>query len=127
VALAALGETAARLLPLVRQALSQGAAVLLLCDSAPESLPLDVEVMPSSALAEAAAWADYVALDLPREALGTLGLRGIRGQAFVGTPLPCGGLADCGACAVQLRRGFLLACKDGPVFDVEKLPEVGKA
>jgi hypothetical protein len=129
VALAALGETPARLLPLVGPALNQGAAVLLLTDSPPESLPAEVEVMrpAPSALAEAAAWGDYVALDLPREMLHDEGsnvaaaVKPADGQALVSTPLPCGGMADCGACAIHLRRGYLLACEDGPVVELKQL------
>jgi dihydroorotate dehydrogenase electron transfer subunit len=127
VALAALGKTAARLLPLVWEALGHRAAVLLLSDSAPESLPPDVEHMPSSALAEASSWADYLALDVPREALAKVDFRALgSGQALITTPLPCGGMADCGACAVHLRQGFLLACKDGPVVDLKRLRDAGK-
>jgi len=36
-------------------------------------------------------------------------------------PMPCGGLGDCGLCAVDLKRGWKLACKDGPVFDLNEL------
>jgi hypothetical protein len=35
--------------------------------------------------------------------------------------MPCAGLADCGVCAVELRRGWKLACKDGPVFDLRDI------
>jgi NAD(P)H-flavin reductase len=35
--------------------------------------------------------------------------------------MPCSGLADCGVCAVPARRGYKLACKDGPVFDLDEL------
>ena len=117
----ALADTSARLLPLIRLALDQGAAVLLLAGSSPESLPSSVEMMPVSSLGEAVAWADYLALDLPREALSDTTVRGAAGQALVITPMPCGGMADCGACAIHVRRGSLLACKDGPVLDLKKI------
>ncbi|MBN1450686.1 MAG: hypothetical protein JW963_06690 [Anaerolineales bacterium] len=42
-------------------------------------------------------------------------------QVLVVTPMPCGGLADCGVCAVTARRGWKMACKDGPVFDLNEL------
>jgi hypothetical protein len=42
-------------------------------------------------------------------------------QALVITPMPCGGIAECGVCAVTARRGWKLACKDGPVFDLTEL------
>lgn len=125
VALASLGESAARLVPLARLALDQDAAVLLLCGYTPESLPSEVEVLPPSSLAEAAAWADYVASDAGLGGLADLRVLGDRpglcGEVLVQTPLPCGGMADCGACAVHLKRGHLLACKDGPVLDLKKL------
>jgi len=125
VTLVALGRSAARLLPLVALALAQDASVLILCEYIPGSLPHEVEILPLSGLPDAAAWADFMALDLPRQSLedigGLPGLRGLHAQALVETPLPCGGMADCGACAVHLRHGFLLACKDGPVVDLRKL------
>jgi NAD(P)H-flavin reductase len=40
---------------------------------------------------------------------------------LVVAPMPCGGLAECGVCAVTTRRGWKLACKDGPVFDLGEL------
>jgi hypothetical protein len=121
VALAALRGSAARLLPLARLALKQDAGVLLVCDYTPASLPSDVEVLPLSALAEAAGWADYLALDVDFRSLPDLRSLRLRGEALVRTPLPCGGMADCGACAVQLKRGYLLACKEGPVVDLQKI------
>jgi NAD(P)H-flavin reductase len=36
-------------------------------------------------------------------------------------PMPCAGLAECGACAVPARSGWKLACLDGPVFDLRAL------
>jgi hypothetical protein len=30
-------------------------------------------------------------------------------------------MADCGVCGVKGRRGWRLACKDGPVFDLNDL------
>jgi dihydroorotate dehydrogenase electron transfer subunit len=134
-ALAGLDEGLARLQPLLQNALAQGAAVALFTDHAPPSLPSAVEVNPLETLDEALAWADYLALDLPAQALPglstLLGLeRGLRhlpcpAQALVGLPLPCGGVADCGACAVETRRGWKLACHDGPVFDLlDLLPKV---
>jgi dihydroorotate dehydrogenase electron transfer subunit len=129
VALAALGETPARLLPLVELALAQGASVLLLSEVVPASLPAAVEVLRPSGLAEALAWADYAALDLPSQALtGTIignlpraALQTSSGEALITTPLPCAGMADCGACAVHLGRGYILACRDGPVVQLNRL------
>jgi hypothetical protein len=41
-------------------------------------------------------------------------------QVLVVTPAPCGGLAECGVCAVTTRRGWKMACKDGPVFSLNE-------
>ncbi len=131
VALGGLDACVHRLLPLVGQALAQGADVALYCDSAvPHDLPLAVEVLPLGQLASAAAWADYLALDLPYARLGQvnalLGLEHGRrcpclAEALVVTPLPCGGLAECGVCAVRSGNRWRLACKDGPVFGLDTL------
>jgi hypothetical protein len=127
-ALASLGQDIARLQPLLLEALEQDAAVALFADHTLPSLPSAVEANPLEALGEALTWADYLALDLPAQRIPDLsGLlrveRGARNlpcpvQALVYLPMPCGGLADCGACAVETRGGWKLACDDGPVFDL---------
>ena len=125
VALLALDNSPSRLLGLVSPALKQGAAVVLVTDSDADSLADDVEVHPTSALEEAAGWADYLAFDLARESLpgwrerlGSMkqAWAGKEAQILVHTPVPSGGVADCGVCAVRLKSGWALACKDGPVF-----------
>jgi hypothetical protein len=136
IALVALGETAARMKPLLAVALGQGASVALVSDLDLPDLPPEVEVRPVSALRDVAQWADYMVLDLYRESLPGLremlglgehvGARrqaGVRfeAQALIVTPMPCGGIAECGVCAVTARRGWKLACKDGPVFDLTEL------
>jgi len=72
------------------------------------------------------AWADFLALDLPLEALADLGkhlpdVLPCPAQALIYTPMPCACLARCGACAVPTRRRWKLACEDGPVFDLREL------
>jgi NAD(P)H-flavin reductase len=42
-------------------------------------------------------------------------------QALFYSPMPCGGAADCGVCALRTRHGVKLVCKDGPVFNLEEL------
>jgi hypothetical protein len=137
IALIALGETAARLLPLVPPALAVGADLALftpaslLPDWQAARLPTALELYPLAALPEALAWADFLALDLP---LGELpNLRAQLGfsphqflpcpaQALITLPMPCAGVGECGACAISLRRGGTrLACHDGPVFDLKML------
>ena len=41
--------------------------------------------------------------------------------------MPCGGAAECGICAVPFGRGWKLACKDGPVFELNPLLEIREA
>jgi NAD(P)H-flavin reductase len=129
VALIPLGETPARLKPLLTTALGMGASVVLVSDSELSGLPPEVEIQPLSALAEIADWADYLALDVTRESLP--GLREMLGinelanvkfeaQVLVNTSMPCGGMGECGVCAVTVRRGWKLVCKDGPVFDLNE-------
>ncbi len=124
VALAAYGETTQRLAAIIESALSQGAAVTLLSAHPPTGLPNAVEVMPLESLPEVLRWADYVALDMPREKIGILpdsiDSKVISGSAqiLLTSPLPCGGRGDCGVCAVTVKRGYKLICKDGPVFDL---------
>jgi NAD(P)H-flavin reductase len=126
VALAALDVSPAYLLGLIPAAQAQGAAISFVCDNPPDDLPADVEIRPLGALAEVSAWADYLALaathgwcerfrtgdqlKVPREA-----------QALVVTPMPCGGLAKCGVCSVEVKRGMELACEAGPVFELADL------
>lgn len=130
-ALAALGDTPARLLPLAAQAIAIDCAVTLFTDTPLPALPASMEVYPLAVLPEALSWPDLLAIDLPIEILPDL--RSILGlsvaaylpclaQALVWTPMPCSGLAQCGACAVRaMRKSYLLACEDGPVIDLRRL------
>jgi hypothetical protein len=133
-ALTSLDEGIARLQPLMQAALDQGAAVALFADQTLPGLPAAVEVNPLETLHEALTWADYLALDLPPQALPDLhqlleAERWARtlpcpAQALVHTAMPCGALAGCGACAVETRDGWKMACDDGPVFDlIDLLPK----
>ncbi|MGW8250814.1 MAG: iron-sulfur cluster-binding protein [Anaerolineales bacterium] len=130
VALAALGGTVSRLLPLAKIALRQQIAVSLFSDARLPPLPSELEASPLAALGEGLAWADFLAVDLALEELPNLKERlGLNplidfqpvGQALILAPMPCAGLADCGVCALHTRRGWKLACKDGPVFRLEDL------
>lgn len=126
VALAAPAGPVGRLLPLIEPALARGAAVLLMGALTPRDLPASVELLPLSDLPEARRWADYLALDLPRERLADLrSMLGLRvedpwpagAQVLVRTPMPCMGLGACAVCAVDGR----LACVEGPVFSLTEL------
>jgi dihydroorotate dehydrogenase electron transfer subunit len=121
VALVAFDASPQRLRGLIRPALQQGAAVVLVSSSAPDDLPDDVEVQPLSALDEILEWADYAAFDVARENLSRLrervGKQRVDAQVLIRTPVPCGGIAECGVCAVHSNADWKLACRDGPVFD----------
>jgi NAD(P)H-flavin reductase len=138
IGLIAFDASPARLKGLVQPALKQDAAIVLVCDSSPDNLPDDVEVQPMSAVSDVVEWADYVACDITRESLpqmrerlmdlnrlmiGKARVEQSRNnvQILIHTPVPCGGVAECGACAVTLKSGWKLACKDGPVFDWSEL------
>jgi hypothetical protein len=104
--------------------------VALYTDASLPWLPAALEVQPLQNISESLGWADFLAIDIPLASLSnlrpTLGLgAGERlpcpGELLIETPMPCGGLADCGACAVPGRRGWKLACKDGPVFDINEI------
>ncbi|MDX1379441.1 MAG: 2Fe-2S iron-sulfur cluster-binding protein, partial [Anaerolineales bacterium] len=83
-----------------------------------------------SAMGDVVAWADFVAFDVARENLPRLKEKlrkqnqlsaEIEAQALIRTPMPCGGIAECGVCAVRMKSRWKLACKDGPVFDWKEL------
>ena len=112
VALVAFDNSPARLQGLMRNALKQGAAVVLVCDSNESHTPDEVEVQPLSALSEIVAWADYIAFDVAREKLlelkemmGKQNQTSVKGdaQVLIRTSMPCGGVAECGVCAVTLN------------------------
>lgn len=126
----ALGETVSRLLPLVYQTMAAHAAITLFTDLALPALPSAVEAAPLASLKDTLDWPDYLVIDLPRNRLDTL--RQVLGlsvgeilpcptQVVITTPMPCLGMAQCGACAVPGRRGWKLACEHGPVFDLNSL------
>ena len=130
IGLVTLTDSAARLYGLIQPSLKQDAAIVLVSALGVDNLPDEVEVHPLSALSEIIEWADYVALDVARENLPGLreqifnGKRAkvpIKAQVLVRSPVPCGGIAECGVCAVSVKSGWKMACKDGPVFDWKEL------
>lgn len=130
VGLIALDVSPARLRGLIQPALKHDAAVVIVCKTNPDHLPDEVEVHPVSALNDIVDWADYLAFDVARENLNQLKERlgkmnqvvaGKESQVLVHTAIPCGGIAECGICAVTLKSTWRLACKDGPVFDWREL------
>lgn len=128
-ALAAFGKNISRLVPLLSQALKHNTSVAVFTMAALPQLPSAVEINPLENLPEALTWADFLAVDLP---LGDMprwqnlvgsppGTLPCPGQVLVSTPMSCGGIADCGVCALRTQRSWKLACKQGPVFDLNKL------
>jgi NAD(P)H-flavin reductase len=128
--MAALGDTAARLMPLVHQAASTQAGSTLFSDLDIPALPAAVEVSPLASLRDSLDWPDMLVLDMPVERLPELRcLLGLQDRAWLPCPaqvllttcMPCAGMAQCGACAVPGSRGWKLVCEDGPVFDLRML------
>ena len=121
-----------RLLGLIAPALRQGAAVAVAGTALPGSIPAEVELINPESLAEAARWADFVALEIPVNEIGgvrnLLGIKPANGpaceiQILAVSSMPCGGIASCGLCAIPGRKWHLLACADGPVFSWPELEE----
>jgi dihydroorotate dehydrogenase electron transfer subunit len=127
-ALAAISGGPGRLLPLIAQ--TRTAEVALFSDVEAEGLPLTVEQRNLEDLPSAFSWADFVAIDIAATELDELGsyvklkqplAKNVVAQALVRAEMPCGGLAQCGVCAISTSRGLRLACEDGPVFDLKEL------
>ena len=130
IGLVAFDDSPVRLRGLIHPALQRHASVVLLCSSNEDHLPDEVEVQPISALEDVLKWADYIAVDVMRENLPRLReqLRGWEqssvlsaAQVLIHTPMPCGGVAECGVCALTTKSNWKLVCKDGPVFDWREL------
>jgi len=128
-ALIALNNTPARLMPLIPIALQRGVEIVLVSDTSEGTLPLTVEQQRLAELPRALAWADFVAIDIPLEGLEELAerlvpkgrVRAPEGQILVFSPMPCGALAKCGVCSLTTKNGPRLACEDGPVFELKEL------
>ena len=127
-ALIALGDSNARLIPLANAASSDRFSVTLFSDAPLGELPPDLEAYPLKDAKESLNWADFFALDVPLERLEALAdvfgdnsqdLADRRGQVLVHASMPCSGMGDCGVCAVKVNRSWKLTCKDGPVFDLQ--------
>ena len=115
---------------LIQPTLKQDASVVLVLNGNIADLPDEVEVQPLSALEEILQWADYIAVDVDRQNLDSLKERLIKqkqlpavrdAQVLIRTPMPCGGIAECGVCAVVTKSTWQMACKDGPVFDLREI------
>jgi hypothetical protein len=129
-ALIALGDSASRLLPLIPPALENNSDIAIFSLVPLPSLSMAIEIHPISEVPEALSWANFIAIDLGWQQLPTLREKLTLGshdylpcpaQALITIPMPCAGIGDCGACAIKSHRGYKLACKDGPVFDLNTL------
>jgi hypothetical protein len=130
-ALVILGDTAGRLLPLIPFALENNADIAIFSDIPLPPLPPVVEIHALKAIPEAVAWADFMAIGLPLENIPKLrkvlqlsahDYLPCPAQVLIATPMPCAGIADCGVCALpQRKKGYFLACKDGPVFNLNQI------
>ncbi len=120
VGLLAWGVDPVRLLPLVRLALDQNAAVTLFYDVDNEQdilgwVPSVVEVVPVFALEDHLEWMDFLAVDLELDGMAAFSgvipgsVLPFEGQVLIRTPMPCRGLGACGVCAVKTSRGWRLA------------------
>lgn len=129
-ALIAFDDSSARMHGLISPALKGNLEVVLVCNSMVNDLPAAVEVQPLKSITDVCKWAEFIALDVARENLNQLkemmlGLGQLpaarEAQVLIRTPMPCGGLADCGVCAVGVHHDWKMTCKDGPVFILKEL------
>ncbi len=119
-----------RLLGLADHGIKNGAAVTLFTDRIPLQLAPEIEVLPLSELPQVKTWADYMAAALILIKLSSLknqlGLpsdfsRSLNVEICLELPMICDENSACGACAVETVKGWKLACKDGPVFNLQDL------
>lgn len=130
-AVTAFGKSVARLLPVIKGEYQSSRSVALFADCLLPRLPSDVEVNPLSLFTDAFEWADFLVCDLPTEFIPEFrseliknsidGKPALPGQVLVITSMPCGGISECGACAIQVSHSVKYVCKDGPVFDLQTL------
>jgi NAD(P)H-flavin reductase len=131
-ALASLSDECAHLLPLAAEVLARGGEVALFTEYSTPRLPAQLEISPLAGLEKALLWANFLAVSGMPEQVAALKadlyprkMMPCPAQALVLIPMPCGGLAECGVCALPDRKGqTLLACEDGPVFEWNQLPEM---
>lgn len=121
-----------RLLPLAAPTLRVGGGVtLLLGRPYPiEALPPEIEIRsghPAALISEYGGWADrvYVHFDpaLPPDLTEQLRATFPHPEqvlVLLSPSMPCG-TGACQACAVRLRRGWALVCRDGLLFDLMEL------
>ena len=130
-AVAILGNAAARMLPVILDPAHRERSVAVFANCNLPVLPVEIEINPLDALPALFNWADYLVCEVPLENLDEFRTMmrlpeigrhtSIPGQALVFTPMPCGGVSECGACALSLGKAYQYVCKDGPVFTLQEL------
>jgi hypothetical protein len=116
-----------RLYALLLQSLSRGLAVAWVADALPQQFPPQVELLQASERVEAVKWSDYAAAASTLTGLGSLintfdryAELKKKVDVLIDVPMVCGN-ARCGVCAVETKKGWKLACKDGPVFNLAEV------
>lgn len=130
-AIAIFGHTAARLLPVILSKTGRERSIALFANCKLPTMPAEVEINPLDTLPVILNWADFLVCDVPLEFLDKFLAKmklpepenklAIPGQVLVSTEMPCGGVAECGACSILVARSYQFVCKDGPVFDLQEL------
>jgi dihydroorotate dehydrogenase electron transfer subunit len=124
------GASIIPLLTLAKTALINNAEIVLLTASSPAFLPAEIEVLPVQMLPEIQKWADYIAAVAELSSLGDLINFFIptsrqhlhpHVEVMIQTKAICAGTAACGVCSVFTKKGWKLACKEGPVFILDEL------
>lgn len=130
IALIAFEKSIACLHGLISKALKQNAEIVLLCDSQPTHVPEIIEVQSLKSVPDILKWADYAAIDIARENMNQLkemlGKQDeskvkYEAQILIHAPMPCGGVAECGVCALTIRHEWKMICKEGPVFEFDEI------
>lgn len=123
-ALHAMQGNSSRLLALLNEKLSREIAIVLISDNVPQGLPAEIEIRPPKHFKEILEWCDFLILDIQLENFESyieelesleIALRA-KGSLLISGAYPCGALADCGLCNLEIKQKEMLACKHGPLF-----------
>jgi len=121
-----------RIMALANLALENNIEVTLFTNQHLSDLAPEIEILPLDELNLVRDWADYLAaVLLPNQVnafRNRLQLNGGRkipctAEVMLEMPMICDETSACGVCSVYTSRGWRLACKDGPVFALDDLPE----
>jgi hypothetical protein len=121
-----------RIMALADIALAVNAEVTLFTNQHLSDLAPEIEVLRLEELSQARDWADYLAaVLLPNQVttfrnglqLNTGRKKPCTAEIMLEVPMICDETSACGVCAVYTSRGWRLACKDGPVFALDDLPD----